>query len=181
MPERESSVKREAMRTRMLTNMAMMLTIMITLTTLEHMLPPIPIAPPGVKLGLSNIVTMYTLFFLGRRQALILAVLKSVFVLMMRGATAGILSLSGGIISVLLIILLILILRSKATYLILSIAGAIAHNFAQIVMASLILSTNILVLYWPILLLSGVIMGTITGSLLKVVMPYMDKVFRKKR
>ena len=40
----------------------------------------IPGLLPGMKLGLANIVVMYALFFMGPRQALVLDVLKALFV-----------------------------------------------------------------------------------------------------
>ena len=55
---------------------------------------------PGIKLGLSNIVTMYCLFCLGWREAYTLTALKSLFVLLVRGMVGAALSLSGGLLSV---------------------------------------------------------------------------------
>ena len=40
----------------------------------------IPGLLPGMKLGLANIVVMYALFFMGPRQALVLDILKALFV-----------------------------------------------------------------------------------------------------
>ena len=176
MVEKEG-IKPRPYTVRMMANMTMMLSLMIVLSMVEHMLPPLPMAPPGVRLGLANIVTMYTLFFLGWREALTLNALKAVFILMARGPMAGLLSFCGGLVSVLLIILLLFISRNKASYLILSVTGAIGHNFSQIITASIILNTNLMILYWPVLLFFGVVTGSVTGTLLRVVMPYMDGVF----
>jgi len=164
----------------MLAGMAMMMAVIMVLSILEHVLPPLPFLPPNVRLGLSNIVTMYTLFSLGRRYALLLAVLKSGFVLLMRGVTAGLLSISGGLLSVAVIILLTLIFRNKVSYLILSVAGAVTHNFGQIIMASAILETDLFSVFWPILLIAGTLIGVLTGTLLRVAMPVMDRVFKGK-
>ena len=49
----------------------------------------IPGLLPGMKLGLANIVVMYALFFMGPRQALVLDVLKALFVFLVSGFTAG--------------------------------------------------------------------------------------------
>ena len=49
---------------------------------------------------------MYALFFMGFPQALTLTVLKAFFVALTRGVTAGLLSLSGGLVSVLVMWLL---------------------------------------------------------------------------
>ena len=59
----------------------------------------IPGLLPGMKLGLANIVVMYALFFMGVKQALVLDVLKALFVFLVSGFTAGFLSLCGGLLS----------------------------------------------------------------------------------
>lgn len=48
---------------------------------------------PGIKLGLSNVVTMYCLFCMGKREAFLLAGLKAFFVLLTRGLVGACLSL----------------------------------------------------------------------------------------
>ncbi|UOO38806.1 Gx transporter family protein [Oscillospiraceae bacterium CM] len=154
-----------------LTLMGLLFALSITLTAVEYLLPPLPMLPPGVKLGLSNIVTMYCLFFLGRRSAFTIVFLKSAFVFLMRGFTAFLMSFSGGILSALVMLLLLLLVRQNISYLIISIAGAITHNLGQIIVASFLLGTALVFAYLPVLLISGVIMGTLTGTLLKVVMP----------
>ena len=49
----------------------------------------IPGLMPGMKLGLANIVVMYALFFMGGKQALVLDLLKALFVFLVSGWTAG--------------------------------------------------------------------------------------------
>ena len=46
----------------------------------------IPGLLPGMKLGLANIVVMYALFFMGPRQALVLDILKALFVFLVSGS-----------------------------------------------------------------------------------------------
>lgn len=158
-------------QTRKLTFMAVMLSMIFVLSVLEHMLPTLPFLPPNVRLGLSNVITMYALFFLGKRSAFLLAFLKSGFVLITRGAMAGALSLSGGIFSLLWILVFAALFKRKITYLILSIIGAIMHNIGQLGVVSFIMNTSLLVFYMPVILVSGIIMGTVTGILLRIVMP----------
>ena len=71
----------------------------IALSFLEGLLPPLPMMPPGAKLGLSNLATMYAAGSLGLPSALFLAVFKGVFALVTRGGMAGLMSLSGGVVS----------------------------------------------------------------------------------
>ncbi|MCL2580674.1 MAG: Gx transporter family protein, partial [Oscillospiraceae bacterium] len=93
-------------KTRQTSLLGMMLAMIVVLSALEHALPPIPGLPPNMRLGLSNVVTMYAIFFVGYKQAFLLAVLKSMFVMSIRGGIAGVLSFSGGMLAVLGIVLL---------------------------------------------------------------------------
>lgn len=161
-------------KTKKIVFLGIMLAMIITLTALEHMLPPIPLLPPNVRLGLSNIVTMYCVFFVGRVSAVTLNVLKSLFVLLTRGIVAGVLSLCGGLLSILLIILLASVFREKISYAAVSVAGAIAHNIGQYAAVSVILAAPF-VYYLPVLLVSGVVMGLLTGTMLRALLPVLRK------
>lgn len=154
----------------------LMLAVIVVLTTAEHTLPPLPFVPPGVKLGLSNIVTMYCVFFISRASAVTLNVLKSLFVLLTRGWLAGALSLCGGLMSVGAVLLLLLFWKDKASYAAVSVTGACAHNLGQYAAVSVLLRANYFTYYLPVLLVSGIIMGLVTGTLLKVVLPALRKI-----
>jgi heptaprenyl diphosphate synthase len=159
-----------------ITSMAMLFALALVLSIMEAMLPPLPYLPPGFKLGLSNIATMYALFFMGKKQAFTIAVLKSVFVFFTRGATAGLLSLTGGVCSLLVMICLSVVLKRRISYLLLSVFGAVFHNMGQLVAVTFIMLNRYTLWYAPILIVAGVIMGCVTGSLLKVVMPALMKI-----
>lgn len=148
----------------------LMLALAIALSYLESLLPAVGI--PGVKLGLSNTVTMYCLFFLGPAPAFTVALLKSGFVLLTRGAIAGLLSVSGGLCSV---AAMLGIIRLKGSYGIASITGAIAHNLAQLAVVRLMLGSIYAWYYLPALVISGVVMGSITALVLKLVMPALER------
>ena len=152
----------------------LMLSLALALSFLESLLPVLPFLPVGVKLGLSNIVVMYCLFFGGVKQSISVCFLKSVFVMLMRGPVGGALSFAGGLLSVAVMALLKRIGGlSNGT---LSIFGAVSHNIGQLVLASLILKSVYTFYYLPVMILSGVLMGVITGILLKLVMPYLQHV-----
>lgn len=158
-------------KTKWIAVMGLMLAIVSVLTYIEHSIPPIPFLPPNVKLGLSNIITMFCLYYLGRKEALLLAFLKSGFVFLTRGMMAGILSLSGGVLSVLVLIFLTTVFKDKISFILASVLSAIAHNVGQYAAISILMQTNIFAYYLPILIILGVVMGIITGILLKTVMP----------
>ncbi len=158
-------------KTSMLVLTSLLFAAALVLAIVENMLPPLPIAVPGVKFGLSNIAVMYALFFLGKKQAYTIGILKSVFVLATRGGIAGLLSLSGGILSITFMILLMAVFREKITYLIISIFGAVFHNVGQFIVITVIYTGMNMWAYFPVLLISGLAAGTVTSTLLKFIMP----------
>jgi len=151
----------------------LLLALCVALSFAEGMLPALPMLPPGVKPGLSNIVTMYAVFFLGARQALCITALKSLFVLLTRGATAAFLSLIGGLLSVCVMVILRKIPGLSALFV--SIGGAVTHNLGQLAGASLLLGDPKTLYYAPVLILAGVAAGVLTGILLRFVMPALQR------
>ncbi|MDD2214375.1 MAG: Gx transporter family protein [Oscillospiraceae bacterium] len=150
---------------------AMLLALGIVLSWFEDLLPPIPSPVPGkLKIGLSNIAVMYTLFFVGVKEALLLALLKAFFAYLTRGFMAACLSLGGGLLSVLLMWLLTR-LPGRSSWLLLSAAGAVAHNLGQY--GVLCLFFQGVSLWWvlPYLLIFGLATGILSASLLRVIMP----------
>lgn len=150
---------------------AMIFATALVLAIIENLLPPLPIAVPGVKFGLSNIAVMYALFFLGSKQAYAIAILKALFVFITRGAIAGALSLSGGILSITIMLILLFVFRDRITYLIISIFGAVFHNIGQFFVIILLYTGVNIWPYFPVLLVSGVIAGMVTSTLLRFILP----------
>ena len=144
----------------------------IALSMMESAITPLLGLMPGIKLGLSNIVVMYALVFLGRGRALMLVVLKALFSLAFFGVTAGFLSLCGGVFSLLV---MWAALKLHATHYIMSTCGAVAHNIGQLVGASCILSSALALTYLPVLLVSGLVMGGVTAGSLSVLLPALKR------
>lgn len=161
----------ELNKTQRLTLSAMIFAVALVLSIVENMMPPLPLALPGIKFGLSNIAVMYALFFLGGRQAYLIAVLKGGFVFITRGIIAGALSISGGILSVTVMLLLLLILKERVSYLSISILGAVSHNIGQFFVIIILYTGMNILPYLPVLLISGVIAGLVTSTLLKFILP----------
>ncbi len=170
------SREHNSQKIRKTTMTALLFAIALILSVLESMLPVIPTLPPGVKLGLSNIVTMYALVTMGFSTSVTIAVLKSSFVLITRSITAGALSFCGGFFSIIIMVLLLKIPHIKKHYILLSCFGAIAHNIAQLALATVIAATPEMIYILPVLVISGVAMGAISGLTLKVVMPYINSI-----
>lgn len=155
--------------------MGLLFALAMALSFLESLLPALPMLPPGIRLGLSNIVTMYALFVLGPVSGYTIAVLKALFVLLTRGAVAAAMSAAGGVFSVTVMLLLSLLPGIKEQYLLLSVFGGAAHNIGQLVMACFIINNQYVWYYFPVLLAAGLLMGAITGMALRVVLPYLNR------
>lgn len=155
-------------------SMGLLLALSVVLNLAEGMLPALPAMPPGVRLGLSNMVTLYCVFFLGWREALTIACLKSGFVLLTRGAAAGFISFSGGLLSVL--VMLLIARTDKLSILFKSVLGALAHNLGQLLAAFLYLQSAYVFYYAPVLVLSGILMGSLTALLTWAVLPALRRI-----
>ena len=146
----------------------------LALSAAEMMIPPIPMLPPGAKLGLSNLVTMYVAGTIGLVPAICIAVVKGLFSGLMRGFTAMLMSLCGGVVST-FIMWLLLRLKKPFGYAGLGVSGALTHNAAQLLVAAL-LTTPAVIYYIPWLILFGVLAGLLTGAILRVIFPLLNRI-----
>lgn len=166
--------RRSYEKTRRIALSGLLFALAMALSFMEGTLT-IPGLLPGMKLGLANIVVMYALFFMGPRQALVLDVLKALFVFLVSGFTAGLLSLCGGLLSLLVMWVLYYLLPVRPTWFILSVCGALAHNIGQLLGASVIISSSLSFYYAPVMLVLGLVMGALTSITLKALLPALGK------
>ena len=151
--------------------------VALVLSFLESMLvPDIPFLPVGAKPGLSNIITMYIAGTMGFPGAIYITMLKALFALITRGATGAFMSFSGGLLSTVAVCLLIKYQGRIFSYLGLGIIGAVMHNLGQLVAACIVSGTFALINYGKYLLIFALITGTVTGSVLLVLMPRLGKI-----
>lgn len=166
--------RRSYEKTRRIALSGLLFALAMALSFIEGTLT-IPGLLPGMKLGLANIVVMYALFFMGPRQALVLDVLKALFVFLVSGFTAGLLSLCGGLLSLLVMWVLYYLLPVRPTWFILSVCGALAHNIGQLLGAGVIISSSLSFYYAPVMLVLGLVMGALTSITLKALLPALGK------
>ncbi|MDL2219291.1 Gx transporter family protein [Ruminococcaceae bacterium OttesenSCG-928-O06] len=151
----------------------MLFALALLFSYLESFLTPLLGLPPGVKIGLANTVVLYALLFLPRRYALLLVLLKAGFAFITRGAVAAALSAAGGLLS-LVVMVLLLLPKKKVGLLVLSVAGALFHNMGQLVVVR-VLFGHFSLYYAPVLVVSGVVMGCLTGLLLRALLPALQR------
>ncbi|MCR5826082.1 MAG: Gx transporter family protein [Oscillospiraceae bacterium] len=142
--------------------MALLTAVALILFTVEAQIPaPVPI--PGVKLGLANIITVYAMFALGPADTLCILLVRVVLGSMFSGAMISLLySLSGGLLCYAVMLLLRRVLSERQIW-VCSVLGAVAHNAGQMLAAIAILRTTAVAVYFPALLLSGMVTGLFTG------------------
>ena len=167
----------QAEKIRRLAAMGLLTALAAALNFAENLIPALPMAPPGVKLGLSNIVVAYCLFYLGGREALCIALLKSGFVLLTRGMTAGAMSLAGGLLSLAVMLAARRLTKpGRMRYFYVSVPGAVAHNLGQLAAAAVLLGNAAVFYSLPLLLIAGALMGCVTAVLLRAVLPALGRV-----
>ena len=93
-------------KTKKITTIALLFALAMVLSVVEASIMPIFALPPGVKLGLSNIVVMYCMVYMGYACAAELTILKGLFAFFTRGATAGFLAAMGGFFSITIMFIL---------------------------------------------------------------------------
>ena len=148
------------MSTKKLTALALLTTTAMILSYVESLLPSVGV--PGVKLGLANIAVIFALFRLGGKSALAVSLVRVFMVTMLFGSMSALLySLAGAALS--LVVMALLRRTDRFSTVGVSVAGGVAHNAGQILMAMLLLGTARLAYYYPILVISGVAGGIFTG------------------
>lgn len=141
----------------------------------------IPIFPPGAKPGLANVVVMFTACTFGTGAAIYIILLKSIFVLLTRGASAFLMSLAGGIVSGVVMTVLIRAGLKEISYIGISVIAAVLHNTAQLFMSMLLTKTTGLILYLPPLMICGIVSGMITGLIIAITLPRIQKGLKEQK
>lgn len=160
-----------------LTFTAVLAAAALAVSFLERSLTALLPLPPGIKPGLSNIVVLFACASLGLSGALGIAVIKSGFVFLVSGVTAGSISLAGGVLSTITMFLLCRIKTEKLGFTGISVTSAVMHNAGQLIASSLIVGSALYLSYAPVLLISGTLFGFITGVILNAVMPAINKLY----
>lgn len=131
---------------------------------------------PGIKLGLANIVTMFLLFYSDIPSALTVITLRCILSSLLFGNIISLIfSFSGGIASLFIMAMLKRLNGKFITLYGISMAGAAAHNFGQIIAASITLYDTAVFGYLPFLLLASIITGLITGAFSNIIFSRLSK------
>lgn len=143
--------------------LSLLVSIGLVLGIVESMMP-VPFIVPGAKLGLSNMVILITLVLFGFKEAMIVGILKSIIFTLVVGSVSSLFySLSGSLLSCLTMYIIYRNFSKVFSLIGVSIFGAVAHNFAQVTVASVMMNNIRVFSYLPILLLTSLFTGYFVG------------------
>ena len=129
---------------------------------IEHLVP-LPIGVYGIKLGLSNLVTLIALYTLGAKAAIYINLARILLSSMLFGNPISLAySLAGGLAAVTIMVI------SKRFWKFgtvgVSILGGVMHNTAQLAVAVFMVDSLKIAFYLPVLLTAGALTGFIIGT-----------------
>ena len=151
-------------RTEVLSLVAMATVFELVLFVLDALIPK-PV--PWIKLGLANIVTLSLLISAGWREALAVHVMRLIISGVFRGGLFTpffMLSFGGGMLSFLVMLPLALWLMPWIGFVGVSLAGALAHNFTQLLLVGAAMAdSGVVGLLWPLVVVFSLVFGCFTG------------------
>ena len=135
--------------------------VSLGLSYLESLIPPLS-AVPGIKIGLANIAVIFTLYKFNFKSASTVSLMRVFISFLLFGSVLSLAySFAGAFVSI--TVMAILKHSGKFSVVGVSVAGAISHNVAQIIVAAFILGTSEIIFYLPVLVISAVISGIFIG------------------
>ena len=123
--------------------MALFTAFAVILSYIETFIPTVGI--PGAKLGLANFAVIMVMYAVGNKEAFFINVIRIIIIGLFFGNMFSIcFSIAGALVSII---------------------GGVLHNVGQIIIASVILKNVGIFTYVPILMIAGIITGTVIGIL----------------
>lgn len=166
------------MRVKKLIFLSLLVAVGLVMGLFESMIP-IPVAIPGIRLGLSNMVVLITILFFGSKEGIIVASLKSLLLMLVTGAVSSfIFSFSGAVLSAVSMAFANKYLNKYLSPIGISLIGSTFHNTAQIITACFVLKTMHIISYLPLLLIIGIFTGIFVGLTSNYVIKNLNKTFK---
>lgn len=149
------------MKTKKVATLGLTIALAMIMSYIE-VLVPLSFAVPGIKMGLANIVIIFVLYKIGTKEAILVSLIRVILVsLLFSNVMAMWYSLAGAVLS--LSVMWILKKTDKFSVIGVSVAGGIMHNVGQIIMAVILLGAEQIMLYLPVLIITGTATGVIIG------------------
>lgn len=165
------------MKAKKLAVLALLAAVALGIFVLELQIPPI-VPVPGIKLGLSNIVTVFTVFALGSRDGCAVLFVRIFLGAVFAGNFAGILySAAGGACAISITVLLRHVLKKDQLW-VAGCLGAMAHSVGQMAAAVILSGTPAILVYLPIMLACSILSGVFTGLCAQILVNRGDHIWK---
>ena len=149
------------MKTKKVAMLGLTIALAMIMSYIEALVP-LSFAVPGIKMGLANIVIIFVLYKIGTKEAILVSLIRVILVsLLFSNVMAMAYSIAGAVLS--LSVMWLLKKTDKFSFVGVSIAGGIMHNVGQIIMAVVLLGTEQIALYLPVLIITGTVTGVVIG------------------
>ena len=149
------------MKTKKVAMLGLCIALAMIMSYIE-VLVPLSFAVPGIKMGLANIVIIFVLYKIGTKEAILVSLIRVILVsLLFSNVMAMAYSIAGAVLS--LSVMWLLKKTDRFSFVGVSIAGGIMHNVGQIIMAVILLGTEQIALYLPVLIITGTVTGVVIG------------------
>lgn len=155
-----------------------LLTVMAGILHFVEASMPLPIPVPGCKLGLANIISLYVLMRFGLKDALCVVVLRVLLGSLLSGTlfSSGFYMSCCGALAACLLMYLAKRYGTVFSIVGISVIGAVAHNIAQLAVASLLINSSAIWYYLPYLILFAVFTGIATGLIARYLITGLNKI-----
>lgn len=164
------------MKTKKMVFLGLMVGYSLILYILETYIPnPFIVFFPGAKLGLTNIITLVSLLIFGFKETFIIVTVRVILSSIFAGPMSYLLFSIGG--AYLSLIVMFLVNKIKGFSVIgVSIAGAIAHNIGQLLVASILVENFLMITYLPFMLAISLVTGLFVGIVSQFCYSKMDRI-----
>lgn len=161
------------MKTKRVAFLGLAIALAMVLSFVESQIPAL-VAIPGIKVGLPNLVIVFLLYKVGWKEAVIVSIVRTFLVSVLFGNMQTFtFSVIGAAVS-----LICMILLKKLNWfscIAVSITGGVFHNVGQIIAACIWTQTEEVVLYLPVLLVSGTVAGAVIGLIAGMLVKRLEK------
>ena len=152
---------KKGLSTRQMVTLSALIAVAMILSYIESLVPAF-VAVPGVKVGLSNIATVFALYALGWPYAICVSLVRVFLSALLFGNAVGLIySLSGAALA--LVSMILLKKTDRFSSIGISVVGGVCHNIGQVAAACIVMETAAIAYYIIPLLLSGTIAGVVIG------------------
>lgn len=129
---------------------------------------PLPLPVPGIKLGLGNIVVLFTLAGFGWRAGLAIAVVKVVVSALLFGNPMVLMYSAGGA-ALSFVAMWVALHWSRLSIVGVSMVGGVFHMVGQLAVVAFTFSPYVALVYLPVLMISGLVTGLLAGYVCRLV------------